>query len=295
MTRIHIQFTRFSAFYSPLISTFTGGFLQDEGLEPEHSISAPGATAIDALKDGSAQVAQSAPSQAISALERGETPPALHFAQINEMDGFFLSGRAPDPAFTWAKLAGKKVMVDHGGQPLAMFKYACHKAGLDYGAIQALDAGSASDMDAAFRGGAGDYIHQQGPAPQQLQHDGVGHVVARVGDPIGPCAFSSLAATRDWLGTDMAKAFMRAYRKTRAYVTETPAAEIARAEQALFPQVDPEVLTETIAAYQTLGCWSPHVEITRAAYEATLDVFQHAGRITRRHAYEGAIADPPEG
>jgi NitT/TauT family transport system substrate-binding protein len=295
MTKIHIQFTRFSAFYSPLISTFTGGFLQDQGLEPEHSISAPGATAIDALKDGSAQVAQSAPSQAISALERGETPPALHFAQINEMDGFFLTGRAPDAAFTWDKLAGKKVMVDHGGQPLAMFKYACHKAGLDYGAIEVLDAGSGAAMDAAFRGGEGDYIHQQGPAPQQLQHDGVGHVVARVGDPIGPCAFSSLAATRDWLAGDMAKAFMRAYRKTRAYVTETPAAEIARAEQALFPQVDLGVLTETIAAYQTLGCWSPHVEITRAAYEATLDVFQHAGRITQRHAYEGAIAQPPEG
>ena len=295
MTKIHIQFTRFSAFYSPLISTFTGGFLQDQGLEPEHSISAPGATAIDALEDGSAQVAQSAPSQAISALERGETPAALHFAQINEMDGFFLTGRAPDPAFTWDKLAGKKVMVDHGGQPLAMFKYACHKAGLDYGAIEALDAGSASDMDAAFRGGAGDYIHQQGPAPQQLQHDGVGHVVARVGVPIGPCAFSSLAATREWLAGDMAKAFMRAYRKTRAYVTETPAAEIARAEQALFPEVDLGVLTETIAAYQTLGCWSPHVEITRAAYAATLDVFQHAGRITQRHPYEGAIAQPPEG
>ncbi len=295
MTKIHIQFTRFSAFYSPLISTFTGGFLQDQGLEPEHSISAPGATAIDALEDGSAQVVQSAPSQAISALERGQTPPALHFAQINEMDGFFLTGREPDPDFAWAKLAGKRVLVDHGGQPLAMFKYACYKAGLDYGAIDALDAGSGAAMDAAFRGGEGDYIHQQGPAPQQLQHDGVGHVVARVGDPIGPCAFSSLAATRDWLAGDMAKAFMRAYRKTRAYVTETPAAEIARAEQALFPEVDLGVLTETIAAYQTLGCWSPHVEITRAAYEATLDVFQHAGRITRRHPYEGAIAQPPEG
>ncbi len=34
MTKIHVQFTRFSAFYSPLISTFSGGFLQDQGLEP---------------------------------------------------------------------------------------------------------------------------------------------------------------------------------------------------------------------------------------------------------------------
>ncbi len=94
MTKIRIQFTRFSAFYSPLISTFTGGFLQAEGLEPEHSVSAPGATAISALVDGSADVVQSAPSQGISALERGETPPALHFAQINEMVGFFLTGRS---------------------------------------------------------------------------------------------------------------------------------------------------------------------------------------------------------
>ena len=99
--------------------------------QPAPRSRAPGATAIDALEDGSAQVAQSAPSQAISALERGQTPPALHFAQINEMDGFFLTGRAPDPAFTWAKLAGKKVMVDHRVQPLAMFKYSRPKAGLD--------------------------------------------------------------------------------------------------------------------------------------------------------------------
>lgn len=295
MTQIRIQFTRFSAFYSPLISTFTGGFLQAEGLEPEHSISPPGATAISALVDGSADVVQSAPSQGISAVERGETPPALHFAQINEMDGFFLTGRTPEPDFSWDRLAGKKVLVDHGGQPLAMFRYACHKAGIDYDAIEAIDAGSATEMDAAFRAGTGDYIHQQGPAPQQLEHDGVGHVVARVGDPIGPCAFSSLAATREWLAGDMAKAFMRAYRKTRAYINETPAAEIARAEQALFPEIDPAVLTETIAAYQALGCWSPHVEITRAAYEATLDVFQHVGRITKRHAYEDVIAPPPEG
>ncbi len=295
MTKIRIQFTRFSAFYSPLISTFTGGFLQAEGLEPEHSISLPGATAIAALVDGTAEVVQSAPSQGISALERGETPPALHFAQINEMDGFFLTGRGPDPAFSWDKLAGKQVLVDHGGQPLAMFRFACHKAGVDYGAIAAVDAGSASEMDAAFRGGTGDYIHQQGPAPQQLEHDRVGHVVARVGDPIGACAFSSLAARREWLGTEVAKAFMRAYRKTRAYLGATPAAEIARAEQALFPQIDPGVLTETIAAYQALGCWSPHVEITRAAFEATLDVFEHAGRITQRHAYEDVIAPPPEG
>ena len=51
MTPINIQFTRFSAFYSPLISTVTGGFLKDEGLDPTYSISPPGKSAIAALID----------------------------------------------------------------------------------------------------------------------------------------------------------------------------------------------------------------------------------------------------
>ena len=293
MTQFNIQFTRFSAFYSPLISTISGGFLADEGLEPTHSVAPPGKSAIAALVDGSAHVVQSALSQGLTSLEKGETPPAVHFAQINEKDGFFLTGREPDPDFAWDKLKGKKVLVDHGGQPLAMFKYACHKAGLDYGDIDAIDAGGGADMDKAFRGGQGDFVHQQGPAPQQLEHDGVGHVVAAVGEPIGPCGFSSLAATRDWLETDMARAFMRAYRKTRAYINETPAADIAAAEARFFPETDVDVLADTIATYQKLGCWTPHVEITPEAYAVTLDVFEHVGRLTKRHPYEDVCTRPP--
>ena len=34
MTQINIQFTLFSAFYSPLISAMSGDFLAEEGLEP---------------------------------------------------------------------------------------------------------------------------------------------------------------------------------------------------------------------------------------------------------------------
>jgi NitT/TauT family transport system substrate-binding protein len=295
MTKINIQFTRFSAFYSPLIATIAGGFLKEEGLAPEYSVAPPGKSAIAALLDGSAQVVQSAPSQGFGPLERGETPPVVHFAQINKMDGFFVTARRPDKAFTWDKLRSGRVLVDHGGQPLAMFKYACHKAGVDYAALEAVDAGSAAEMDRAFRAGEGDYVHQQGPAPQQLEADGVGHVVASVGEVIGPCAFSSLAATREWLATDMAGAFMRAYRKARSYVNETPAAEIAAAEAPFFPEIYAAVLTKTIAFYQTLGCWSPEPEIGREAFEVTVDVFLNAGLITRRHPYDEIVAPPPAG
>lgn len=293
MEKIKIQFTLFSAFYSPLISTMSGGFLKAEGLDPEWSVSPPGVSAIAALKDGSAHVVQSALSQGFASLDKGETPPAVHFAQVNEMDGFFLTCREADPAFNWNKLEGAEVVMFKTGQPLAMFKYACHKAGIDFGKIKAITPGGATDVDKAFRDGQGRYVQQQGPFPQQLQADGVGHIVAQIGKQIGPCGFSSLAATREWLKTDMAKVFMRAYRKTRVYMNEAPAAEIARAEKPYFPKIGEAVLAECIATYQKLGCWTRHAEITPAAYEKTLDVFEFNGLLKRRYAYDQVCAAPP--
>ena len=293
MDKIRIQFTLFSAFYSPLISTMSGGFLKAEGLDPEWSVSPPGISALDALKDGSAHVVQSALSQGFTSLNKGETPAVVHFAQINEMDGFFLTAREPDPAFNWKKLEGAEVVTFKGGQPLIMFKYACHKAGIDFNKLKPIYPGGAADIDRAFRNGQGQYVHQQGPFPQQLQADGIGHVVTQVGKQIGPCGFSSLAANRDWLKTDMAKRFMRAYKKTRVYMNKTPAAEIARAEKPYFPDIDEKVLADCIATYQQLGCWTPHVEITPAAYEKTLDIFEYDGLLKQRYRYEQVCVAPP--
>src|SRR3954451_572771 len=104
MEKIRLRFTLFSAFYSPLISTMSGGFLEAEGLDAEWSVAPSGAPALAALIDGSADVMQSALSQGFVSLDKGDTLAGVHFAQVNEMDGFFLTGRDADPDFTWDKL-----------------------------------------------------------------------------------------------------------------------------------------------------------------------------------------------
>ncbi len=289
---IHIEFTRFSAFYSPLIAAIAGGFLADEGFAPTYAVSAPGKSAIEGVLSGTVQVGQSAPSQAFPQLEKGQRPDVAHFAQVNEMDGFFLVGRKPEPSFKWSSLRGRRLIIDHGAQPLAMFKYACLKRGVNFNDIVAVNIPS-PEMVAAFRRGEGDYVHLQGPLPQQLEHDEAGHIVASCGAAIGPCAFSSLVAARDWLLMPPAKRFMRAYRRSRAFVIKSPAAEVARIEASFFPGTDPDVLARTIAAYQKLGNWTPHVEITKPAWEAVNDIFLSAKLITRKHRYEDAIAPPP--
>jgi NitT/TauT family transport system substrate-binding protein len=293
MDKINIQFTLFSAFYSPLIVTMAGGFLKQEGLEHEWSISPPGVAAVDSITDGSAHVVQSAPSQAFNAIERGESDYPLHFAQVNEMDGFFITAREADAEFSWHKLEGAEVIIFGGGQPNAMFRYACHKAGIDFDKIIAITPGGPADIDQAYRAGQGQYVQQQGPYPQQLEDEGIGSVVAQVGPLIGACAFSSLAASSSWLETDMAQAFTRAYTNARRYLNEAPAAEIAALEQSYFPEISRSALEQCIGAYQQLGCWTPHVEITAAAFEATLDVFEYTGGIPERYSYDRVCASPP--
>jgi NitT/TauT family transport system substrate-binding protein len=292
MPSIHIQFTLFSAFYSPLISTMTGGFLAEEGFDYDWSVAKPGVSALAALENGTAQVVQSTISQGFHSLEKGRDSTARHFALINDMDGFFITSRTADPDFSWSKLEGAEVLVHHGGQPMTMFKYACHNAGIDVNKINIIDAGNAKEMDAAFRAGTGQYIHQQGPAPQQIEADGAGYVVAALGPVVGSCAFSSLAAMPDWLNSDSGKAFCRAYQKTRIYMNTASAEDIAAAEKPLFPNIDETVLAECIRAYQSMGCWPEHMDITDAGYAAMLDIFAHDGKITNRHAYDAICMKP---
>ncbi|MGD8526874.1 MAG: ABC transporter substrate-binding protein [Thioalkalispiraceae bacterium] len=293
MTPINIMALRHSAFYSPLLICISGGFLEKVGLAPHYQPATPDKTVPDSLRNGSAQLAQSAVATSFAALEQGETCDIVHFAKINERDGFFLAGRQADQAFNWEQLVGKQVLVDHFFQPMAMFRYALHKKGIDEKQIAIIDAGSVEQIDQAFRHGQGDYVHQQGPFPQQLEKDGLGHVVASVGEAVGPVAFSSLCATREWLATDMAQAFMHAYREACAYVLQAPASELARQLAGFFPRIDSDVLTHTVQTYQALGCWTPEPAISKDSYDRLIDVFMYSGLISKAHDMALCVVNRP--
>ncbi|CAK9084103.1 unnamed protein product [Durusdinium trenchii] len=212
----------------------------------------------------------------------------VHFAQINaawpegplkERDGFFLVGRTKD--FQWRDLENKEVLVDHLFQPLALMKYACHLQNVDYSKMKVVDAGSSS-LFLQTRWNHGDFVHLQGPAAQKLEYEGKGVVVASMGDVIGP----------EWLKTDVARAFMRAYRQGRAATAQLAAKEVAEVVQPFFSEVDPEVLVSTVAVYQKMGCWDGEVEIPKATYEKLLDAFLYSGVISKRHPYDAKPRRP---
>ncbi len=283
---IRVMVSRHSVFYSPLISTIVGGFLKRQGLDATYSALSPGQRSHVLIREGAIDVMQSAVSSNWKPMEKGESPLAVHFAQINRKDGFFLVAREPDSSFDWRKLAGKALLADHGLQPFVMLRHAAQRQGASWSGIQVLDEGTPEQMEAAFRRGTGDYVHLQGPGAQTLEHDGAGQIVAAVGEAMPPVAFSSLCASRAFVESDECRAFLRAYEEARTWVRETAPEEVAACEQPLFPAASQAALTAAISRYQSLGCWQGGLRIPRDLYEQALNVFESAGEITRRHAYD---------
>src|SRR5467141_1040404 len=224
--QLRIMVYRHAVFYSPLIAAIAGGFLQDEGLSATYFQKPSQRNLYDMFRGGEVDVMQAAVSTSWDPLSKGVRDIPLHFAQINQRDGFFVTGRAGDKSFDWKELEGSRLLADHAQQPFAMLKYGLHLKGVEMSRVEMINAGSPEAMAGAFRAGKGDYVHLQGPAPQQLESDGAGKVVAAMGEAIPPVAFSSLMAMREFLETEkaQAQAFMRAYRRGIRFVVESPAA-----------------------------------------------------------------------
>jgi NitT/TauT family transport system substrate-binding protein len=290
--RVRILVSRHAAFYTPLIVTIAGGFLREEGLASTYAVKPVDRGTFDILAAGEVDVVQAAVSSNWARMEKGVPDLPAHFAQINRRDGFWIAAREAG-SFDWKDLEGKNLLADHGPQPMAMLRYAGSGQGVDWDKVTLVDAGGPGDIDAAFRAGQGDFVHQQGPAPQQLEDDGVGYVVASVGQAMPPVAFSSLMASHDFLKTAIAKAFMRAYRRALAWLQKATASTIAAREAAYFPDVPAPVLTRAIAAYKEIGCWSEDPAIPEPEYNRSLDVFLAAGAITKRHAFGEVVVPPP--
>ena len=284
--KLNIFASRHSAFYSPLIASITAGFLEQEGIVASYRVLAPGERSQDLIREGGADIIQSAVSSNWKPMEAGDSPLPVHFAQINQRDGFFLAARHSDAAFNWKKLEGRTLLADHAGQPLAMLKYAVHRNGADWNRIVVVDRGAPDRMMDAFRSGEGDYVHLQAPGPEILAEEGHCGAAFSVGVDMPPVAFSSLCCSRAFIETEGYTAFLRGYGKARAWVQMAPASRVAGVLAGEFPGVPTSALTAAVAHYHAIGNWDGAIAIARQHYEQALTVFQHSGQIKDRHPYD---------
>ena len=288
MTHLKIMVSRHSAFYSPLIATISGKFLDQYGISASYHIADKGNT-IEEVGSGNMDIGQAAVSGSWSYLENIQKPPVTHFAQINSYDGFFILGRKELDFFSWDEITKGKFLFVHGGQPEAMLRYALSKKGIDLDRVDKIFSNGGEEMMKQWDDGIADFFHEQGAYPQQLEYENKGKILGSVGQVIGPVAFSSLICSWDWVRTDIYYKFIEAYAKAREWVNTAEPFEVAEIEKDYFPNISIESISKAIEFYQKLGTWDKDIKIEPELYEKALDVFEFSNLIKSRYDYDDVV------
>jgi NitT/TauT family transport system substrate-binding protein len=193
-----------SIFYAPNFVAIHGGHFASEGFEITLVTASKALGTVDALRDGTADLALSGLMRSFELVDRGG-PPLVHFAAVNDRNGFFLLSREPRPRFAWSDLVGRTV-ISFSGAPTP---WLCMQAVLRRHAVDPArvtfvrDLGTGEAID-AFRARKADFLEHGPPMIDDLVAEGTGHLVASMGEATGPVPFTSFMTTPEKLARERA-------------------------------------------------------------------------------------------
>jgi NitT/TauT family transport system substrate-binding protein len=280
-----------SIFYAPLPVAIRGGHFAAEGVEVDPETPALAAGTVDALQSGVADISLSGIMRSFQLVDRGG-PRLVHFAAVNDRNGFFLLSRGPRPRFAWPDVVGRTI-ISFGGAPTPWLcmQAVLRRHGVDPARVTFRRDLSTPDAIAAFRAREGDFIEHGPPVIDQLIADGTGHLVASMGEATGPVPFSSLMATPETLTKqrDVLIRFVRGLYRAQRWMAASTAPEIAAVVAPVFADIDPAVRVAAIERYLRQSTWATDPVLTRAGYETLQEILLSAGFIKKPHPFESLI------
>ena len=283
--RIRVAETFRSIFYAPLSVAVHGGHFAAEGLEVGVVTAEFGAGTVGMMQKGEADVALSGLMRSFDQADRGEAP-LVHFAGVNDRNGFFLLGRQAQPSFGWSDLIGRTVI-----SPWLCMQSVLRRHGVDPARITFLRGLSTADAVAAFRARKGDFIEHGPPVVDHLLADGAGHLVAAMGDATGPVPFSSFMATRETLTRDRERIvrFVRGLARAQRWMASSGAGEIAAVIAPAFAEIDERIRAAAVERYLRQSTWARDPVLTRSGFDALQTILLDGGFITRAHRFEDLV------
>ena len=280
-----------SIFYAPLPVAIRGGHFAAEGVEVDPETPALAAGTVDALQSGVADISLSGIMRSFQLVDRGG-PRLVHFAAVNDRNGFFLLSREPRPRFGWPDVAGRTI-ISFGGAPTPWLcmQAVLRRHGVDPARVTFRRDLSTPDAIAAFKARQGDFIEHGPPVIDQLIADGTGHLVASMGEATGPVPFSSLMATPETLTKqrDVLIRFVRGLYRAQRWMASSTAQEIAAVVAPVFGDIEPAVRVAAIERYLRQSTWATDPVLTREGYETLQEILLSAGFIKKPHPFESLI------
>jgi NitT/TauT family transport system substrate-binding protein len=279
-----------SIFYAPQFVALYGRHFAAEGLDVT-VVTASRITTTAALIDGHAEIALGGIMRSLDVADRGG-PFLVHFAEMNQRNGFFLLSRVPRPDFTWVDVVGKTVIsFAEAPTPWQCMLTVLRRHGVDPRTVTIERTLPLAEARAAFEAGHGDFFETGQPFTEELVAGGSAHLAVSMGEATGPVPFSSYMTTERFLREerDVVRRFTRAFYQAQRWIARSDAKQIAELVAPAFGNIAPEIRQRAVARYLAQGTWSRDPIVRRPGYEYLETILVDGGFITRRHRYEDLI------
>jgi NitT/TauT family transport system substrate-binding protein len=295
LTKVRLNEVTHSVFYAPMYAAINLGYFADEGIDLELTTGQGADNVMTALLSGQADIAFMGPEATIYVYNQGQDDYAVNFAQLTKRDGSFLLAREPDPDFTWESVRGSKIIGGRtGGMPLMTLEYVLKNHGIMPGDdVEVLTHIQFALMAGAFTGGEGDYVTLFEPVATTVELEGVGYVVASVGEDSGEIPYTVFSARKSFLAqnSELVQQFTDAIYRGQVWVAENSPEEIARVIAPSFPDADLVMLANVAERYKEIDAWAATPVFTEDAFTRLQDIMEMAGELDQRAPYEKLVTN----
>ena len=293
LRKINVSEVTRSVFYSPQYVAIKNGFFEKNGIEIE-LITGQGADAVmTSVLSNQVEIGFAGPEASIYVYNEGKEDFTQVFAQLTKRDGSFLVSREKKDNFTWQDLKGKTVIPGRkGGVPYMTLEYVLKKQGINPQIDLVLDDSIKFDLMAgAFAAGNADYVTLFEPTASMTELQGVGYVVASVGEESGEIPYTAYFAKQSFIkeNEDVIQGFTNAIYEGEQWVKNHTSREIAEAVKDFFPDTEVDILESAIQSYKDIDAWNENPILKEESFNRLQDVMIEAGELKEKVPYKEII------
>lgn len=293
LTKIKLAEVTHSIFYAPQYVAINEGYFEDEGLEIE-LILTPGADKVmAAVLSKDVDIGFSGSEATIYVYQNGEKDYVQTFAGLTQKDGSFLVARKKYDNFKLEELKGKYVIGGRaGGMPEMTFEWALRQNGIDPQKDLIIDTSIAfAAMQGAFIGGTGDFVTLFEPNATSVEKEGLGYVVAYIGELGGNVPYTAYNARKSYIENNpkIIKSFCNAIQKGLDYVKNNDPETIAQKIISFFPDTSRSDLTKMIERYKNGNAWKEKININEEEWNHLQDIMIASKELTEKSPYDKLI------
>lgn len=291
LKKVRVAEVTHSIFYAPQYLAHSLGYFKDEGLDVEIILTSGADKVTTAVLSGDVEIGFCGSEATIYVYNNGEDDYLVNFAGLTKKDGSFLVSRSKED-FDIKNLIGKHIIAGRkAGMPAMTLEYALNINGVKTSEVNFDTSIDFASTTGAFIGGTGDYVSVFEPTASSLEKQGVGYIVASIGELGGTVPYTAYNARLSYIenNKDVIKGFTKAIDKALVYVKEHSSSEIAEVISSYFPDTSLNDITSIVDRYKNIDAWFGSTTISENDFNHVMDIMENANELTNRAPYEKLV------